>query len=126
MLGHLLGLLMDKMENYRDYFPKQDDLEGAMAAMKRLQDVYNLKPFDFTGGKYGIRTGSGSLLDAMDAFKLGRAAFVTEDMKLTQQWMAESLRQMDHEAGNQKEMPNRFTVLDHLAWSSYQVSRQLI
>ena len=92
-----------------------------MSAINRLQDVYNLTPFDFTGGKYGIRTDSGSLLTAMDAFKFGRGAFVSEDMVNTQQWMAESLRLMDMETENQKELPNRFSVLDHLAWSSYQV-----
>ena len=92
-----------------------------MAAIKRLQDVYNLTPYDFTGGKYGIRTDSGSLLTAMDAFKFGRGAFVSDDMENTQQWMAESLRLMNMEPDNQKEIPNRFSVLDHLAWSSYQV-----
>lgn len=92
-----------------------------MAAIRRLQDVYNLKPFDFTGGKYGIRSDLGSLLTAMDAYNFGRGAYVSEDMENTQQWMAESLRLMDVEPDNQKEKPNRFTVLDHLAWSSYQV-----
>ena len=95
-----------------------------MAAIKRLQDVYNLKPFDFTGGKYGIRTHSGSLITALDAFKFGRGAFVSEDMENARQWMAESLRLLDMEPINQKEKPNRFTVLDHLAWSSYQVTRE--
>lgn len=93
-----------------------------MAAIKRLQDVYNLKPFDFTGGKYGIQTATGSLLTAMDAFKFGRGAFVSEDMENTRQWMAESLRLLDTESSSQKELPNRFSVLDHLAWSSYQVT----
>ena len=115
-------MLIDKLENYRQHFPGQDDLEGAMAAIKRLQEVYNLKPFDFTGGKYGIRTASGSLLTAMDAFKFGRGAFVSEDMENTRQWMAESLRLLDMESSGQKELPNRFSVLDHLAWSSYQVT----
>lgn len=119
--GDAEGLLIDKLENYRAYFPGQDDLEGAMAAIKRLQDVYNLTPYDFTGGKYGIRTDSGSLLTAMDAFKFGRGAFVSDDMENTQQWMAESLRLMNMEPDNQKEIPNRFSVLDHLAWSSYQL-----
>ena len=93
-----------------------------MAAIKRLQEVYNLKPFDFTSGKYGIRTDLGSMLTAMDAYNFGRGAFVSEDMENTQQWMAESLRLMDMEPDNQREKPIRFTVLDHLAWSSYQVA----
>lgn len=93
-----------------------------MTAINRLQEVYNLKAFDFTGGKYSIHTASGSLLTAMDAFKFGRGAFVSEDMENTRQWMAESLRLLDLESSNQKEMPNRFSVLDHLAWSSYQVT----
>ena len=36
--------------------------------------------------------------------------------------MAESLRLLDMESSGQKEMPDRFSVLDHLAWSSYQVT----
>lgn len=119
--GDAEGLLIDKLENYRQHFPGQDDLEGSMAAIRRLLDVYNLKPFDFTGGKYGIRSDLGSLLTAMDAYNFGRGAYVSEDMENTQQWMAESLRLMDVEPDNQKEKPNRFTVLDHLAWSSYQL-----
>lgn len=119
--GDAEGLLIDKLENYRPHFPGQDDLEGSMAAIRRLLDVYNLKPFDFTGGKYGIRSDLGSLLTAMDAYNFGRGAYVSEDMENTQQWMAESLRLMDVEPDNQKEKPNRFTVLDHLAWSSYQL-----
>ena len=118
----ITGLLIDKLEYHRHHFPGQDDLEGAMTAIKRLQEVYNLKAFDFTGGKYSIRTASGSLLTAMDAFKFGRGAFVSEDMENTRQWMAESLRLLDMESSSQKEMPNRFSVLDHLAWSSYQVT----
>lgn len=119
--GDAEGLLIDKLENYRQFFPGQDDLEGAMAAIKRLQEVYNLKPFDFTSGKYSIRTASGSLLTATDAFNFGRGAFVSEDMENTRQWMAESLRLLDMESSSQKEIPNRFSVLDHLAWSSYQL-----
>ena len=120
-IANFLGLLIDKLENYQQHFPGQDDLEGAMAAINRLQDVYRLTPYDFTGGKYGIRSDSGSFLSAMDAYKFGRGAFGSEDMENTQRWMAESLRLMDMEPDNQKEKPNRFSVLDHLAWSSYQV-----
>ena len=77
-----------------------------MDAIKRLQDVYNLKPFDFTGGEYGIHTGLGSFLTAMDAYNFGRGAFMSEDMEYTQQWMAESLRLLDMEPDNQKEKPS--------------------
>lgn len=119
--GDAEGLLIDKLENYQQHFPGKDDLEGAMAAINRLQDVYRLTPYDFTGGKYGIRSDSGSFLSAMDAYKFGRGAFGSEDMENTQRWMAESLRLMDMEPDNQKEKPNRFSVLDHLAWSSYQL-----
>ena len=116
------GLLIDKLEGYREHFPGQDDLEGAMAAIKRLQDVYNLKAQDFTRGKYGLATESGSMITAMDAFKIGRGAFLSEDMENTRQWMGESLQILDLEPNNSKEKPSRFSVLDHLAWSSYKVT----
>ena len=119
---NVLAILLDKLDNYRKYFPGQEDIEGAMDAIKRLQDVYELKPFDFTGGQYGIHTALGSILTAMDAYNFGRGAYVTEDMKNTQQWMQESLRLLDMEADNPKDKPSRFSVLDHLAWSSYQVT----
>lgn len=93
-----------------------------MTAIKRLQDVYNLKPHDFTRGKYGIITDSGSLITAMDAFKFGRGAFMSDDMENTRQWMTESLKLLDLEPYGQREKPNRFSVLDHLAWSSYKVT----
>ena len=93
-----------------------------MAAIKRLQDVYNLKAQDFTRGKYGLATESGSMITAMDAFKIGRGAFLSEDMENTRQWMGESLQILDLEPNNSKEKPSRFSVLDHLAWSSYKVT----
>lgn len=93
-----------------------------MSAIKRLQDVYNLKAQDFTRGKYGLATESGSMITAMDAFKIGRGAFLSEDMENTRQWMGESLQILDLEPNNSKEKPSRFSVLDHLAWSSYKVS----
>ena len=93
-----------------------------MDAIKRLQEVYDLNPMDFTGGQYGIRTALGSILTAMDAYNFGRGAYVSNDMENTQQWMEESLRLMDTEPDNQKDVPNRFSVLDHLAWSSHQVT----
>ena len=93
-----------------------------MDAIKRLEDVYELKPFDFTGGQFGIHTALGSFLTAMDAYNFGRGAYVSEDMENTQQWMQESLRLLDMEADNPKEKPSRFSILDHLAWSSYQVT----
>lgn len=119
--GDAEGLLIDKLEGYREHFPGQDDLEGAMAAIKRLQDVYNLKAQDFTRGKYGLATESGSMITAMDAFKIGRGAFLSEDMENTRQWMGESLQILDLEPNNSKEKPSRFSVLDHLAWSSYKL-----
>lgn len=93
-----------------------------MDAIKRLQDVYELRPFDFTGGQFGIHTALGSFLTAMDAYNFGRGAYVSEDMENTKQWMQESLRLLDMEADNPKEKPSRFSILDHLAWSSYQVT----
>ena len=93
-----------------------------MAAIKRLQDVYNLKAQDFTRGKYGLATESGSMITAMDAFKIGRGAFLSEDMENTRQWMGESLQILNLEPNNSKEKPSRFSVLDHLAWSSYKVT----
>lgn len=119
--GDSEALLLDKLDNYRKYFPGQEDLEGSMDAIKRLQDVYELKPFDFTGGQFGIHTALGSFLTAMDAYNFGRGAYVSEDMENTQQWMQESLRLLDMEADNPKEKPSRFSILDHLAWSSYQL-----
>lgn len=119
--GDAEGILLDKLDNYRQYFPGQDDLEGSMDAIKRLQEVYDLSPMDFTGGQYGIRTALGSILTAMDAYNFGRGAYVSNDMENTQQWMEESLRLMDTEPDNQKDVPNRFSVLDHLAWSSHQL-----
>lgn len=119
--GDAEGLLIDKLEGYREHIPGQDDLEGAMAAIKRLQDVYNLKAQDFTRGKYSIVTESGSLITAMDAFKFGRGAYLSEDMENTRQWMVASLQILDLEPNNPKEKPSRFSVLDHLAWSSFKL-----
>ena len=112
--------LADKLGHYRSAFPSNVDLKGALTAIKRLQDVYNLKASDFTQGPYGLSTKTGEpMVTALDAYHIGRIAYLEDDMPATVEWMAEALR-----LGNNSVLGpslDLLTVLDHLAFAEFKV-----
>lgn len=115
---------LDLLNYYKRDFPKKEDMEGAVAAIGRLQEVYNLKPFDFTEGKYGPTAGDfGKLVTTMDSFTIGRASYVAGDYKNCAKWMLEALRLLDSMQPNTAEgnNPPRKDILDYLAYSEYKV-----
>ena len=116
----LLGLL----DRYKAQFPNKEDMEGAVAAIHRLQDVYNLKPSDLAESKFAhAEQDMGKTVSTMELFTLGRASYLAEDYQNCAQWMLEALRLLDTrqpDAG--EEVSLRAEILDHLAYAEYKVS----
>ena len=82
--------------------------------------MYNLKPSDFTNGRYGLVTESGPMVTATDTYNIGRMAYLAEDMEATADWMGETLRIIGNES-SQGNSPDRLLVLDHLAFAEFKV-----
>ena len=122
-LFYVTETLLDLLNNYKEHFPKKEDMDGALAAIRRLQVVYDLEPSDLTEGKYGpIETDLGKLVTTMDSFTIGRASYLAEDYKNCARWMLEALRLLDTKQPSIAEKnPQRKDILDYLAYAEYKV-----
>ena len=109
---------MSTIENARPFFPSFDDYKGAMTAIIRLQDTYHLRADSLADGVLpGIRRSAS--LSINDMFELGRHAYELKDWFHTKGWMEACLKKMGNV--NVKDGIRRFDVLDHIAFSEYNV-----
>ncbi|EDO46235.1 predicted protein [Nematostella vectensis] len=114
------AFLLDRLASSKSKFPTSEDLTGAITAIKRLQEVYALKPVDFSEGRFGFKPKTGYLLGPKDTYKIGRESYLDGDMVGTAEWMTETLRLMDLGVSNGAQAPRRTDVLDHLAFAEFK------
>ena len=112
---------MDKFMMHKNKFPGNEDLSGAVTAIKRLQEVYDLQPSNFSEGSFGYKSSNQYLLGPMDTYSIGRHSYNNDDYESTRDWMSETLRLIDLGVHNDTNYPERKDVLDHLAFSEYKV-----
>ncbi|XP_044181335.1 prolyl 4-hydroxylase subunit alpha-1-like isoform X1 [Acropora millepora] len=109
--------LSDAIAKHKEAFSDKEDYEGAIAALLRLQDTYQLQPSTFTEGKLPGRVSSPQMT-LSEVYDVGRHAYVNSDMFYTKSWMEETLKfynkQEDHED------VSLFDIYDHLSFSEYQ------
>jgi len=95
--------------------PSFDDYKGAVSAIMRLQETYNVDAKTFADGLLaGIP--STSPMTSVDCFNFGRTAYLEKDWVLTVAWMKEALIRE-----RAKDSPSReflSDILDHLAFST--------
>ena len=85
----------------------------------RLQQTYDLPPATMSDG-IAPDVPSTTRMSADDTFELGKAAYGKKDYQECELWMKETLRLID--IGRiQEDGPNRFDVLDFLAYAEYSV-----
>lgn len=109
---------------YKERFPEWTDLNGAVAAIHRLKEVYDLQTYDFSEGRFGYKSASSKyLLGPMDTYFIGRKSYQENDYETTVDWMTETLRLMDLGVHNDTDYPDRIDVLDHLAFAEYKVEK---
>ncbi|XP_056325429.1 prolyl 4-hydroxylase subunit alpha-1a isoform X3 [Danio aesculapii] len=104
----------------RQYFPNDEDQNGAAKALLRLQDTYKLDTQTISSGDLpGVNTGLPfkSTLTVEDCFELGKIAYSDADYYHTELWMAQALKQLDEGEESNVEIA---TVLDYLSYSVYQ------
>ncbi|EDO43136.1 predicted protein, partial [Nematostella vectensis] len=120
------AFLLDRLASSKSKFPTSEDLTGAITAIKRLQEVYALKPVDFSEGRFGFKPKTGYLLGPKDTYKIGRESYLDGDMVGTAEWMTETLRLMDLGVSNGAQAPRRTDVLDHLAFAEFKCGVDIV
>lgn len=110
--------LSDVIAKHKEAFSDKEDYDGAIAALLRLQDTYQLQPSTFTEGKLSGTVPSPQMT-LSEVYDVGRHAYVNSDMFYTKSWMEETLKfynkQEDHED------VSLFDIYDHLSFSEYKV-----
>jgi len=95
--------------------PTFDDYKGAVGAIMRLQETYNIDAKTMADGLLaGIP--STAPMTAADCFNFGRTAYLEKDWVLTVSWMKEAL--VRERAKADPIRPFLGDILDHLAYST--------
>jgi len=108
-----------RLSNLQDdvYFPSDEDLRGAAAALMRLQDTYQLDTHELAKGRLLGKQYSRELT-AGDCCELGRQSYNKDDHYHTVLWMAEALAKSDEETTFKT--VSREEILDYLSFSTFQ------
>ena len=110
--------MSDAIAKHKESFPSKEDYDGAITALLRLQDTYQLQPSAFVQGKLPGSVPSPKM-HLSEVYDVGRHAYLNSDMFYTKSWMDETLKL--YHAGNELEDVNLFDIYDHLSFSEYKV-----
>ena len=110
--------MSDAIAKHKESFPSKEDYDGAITALLRLQDTYQLQPSAFVQGKLPGSVPSPKM-HLSEVYDVGRQAYLSSDMFYTKSWMDETLKL--YHAGNELEDVNLFDIYDHLSFSEYKV-----
>ena len=110
--------MSDAINKHKEAFPGKEDFDGAITALLRLQDTYQLQPSSFALGKLPGSVQSPKM-SVGEVYDVGRQAYLNSDMFYTKTWMEEALKQYNKQ--NDSEDVRLFDVYDHLAFSEYKV-----
>jgi prolyl 4-hydroxylase len=108
--------IMANISLHRHRFPTHEDYQGAMTALRRLQDTYDLDPVSVAKGNLSKR---GLTLTSSDCYALGRSAYNEQNWKHTRDWMLAALSQYnDGELVTGIDLPS---IYDHISYAEYNV-----
>ena len=109
---------MEAISKHKQAFPSEEDFDGAISGLLRLQDTYRLSSRALATGRLpGVK--ASPRMTVGDSFDIGRQAYINQDMFYTKVWMEETLRKIRHQ--EDLETVSLFDVFDHLSFSEYQV-----
>lgn len=109
--------VIDAITKHKEALSSKEDYEGAITALLRLQDTYQLQPSSFTEGKLPGSVPS-PRMTVSETYDIGRHAYLNGDMFYTKSWMEESLKQFQKQ--DDADGINPFDIYDHLAYSNYK------
>ena len=110
--------MSDAISKHKDALPVKEDFDGAITALLRLQDTYQLQPSSFTQAKLPGAIKSPKMTVG-EVYDVGRHAYLNNDMFYTKTWMEEALKQYNIQ--DDPEDVSLFDVYDHLSFSEYKV-----
>lgn len=116
-----LVAVIDAISNHKESFPSKEDFDGAITALLRLQDTYQLQPSSFVEGKLPGLVRS-PRMTVSETYDVGRHAYLNSDMFYTKSWMEEALKQYNKQ--NDSDGVYLFDVYDHLSYSEYKVGNR--
>ncbi|KAF6020999.1 P4HA2 [Bugula neritina] len=103
------------LEDYQPYLPDEEDFEGVVAAILRLQDTYQLTSQQIADGTF-TPTNRSPPMSALDCFNFGAFAHKYQDHYHALIWMDEAYQRLQQES-NHTVSPS--SVLDYLAFACY-------
>ncbi|XP_013402647.1 prolyl 4-hydroxylase subunit alpha-2 [Lingula anatina] len=95
--------------------PDEDDLTGAIAALLRLQDTYNIPTSAIASGRIGEKRGN--RMSAEDCFLIGRHAYLEGAWHHVVSWMLQALEEYQRE---DNKTADKVDILDHLVYTLVQ------
>lgn len=116
-LDELKKFVRDIKEEF--FLPNNEDYDGVIKAMHRLEDTYLLEPKDIRLGNLNSLYPSRPL-NAFECFELGRVAYENKDFYHATRWMNESLVQLETEGENPS--VSQALVLDYYSFTTAKVN----
>ena len=110
--------MVDAIAKHKEAFPAKEDYDGAITALLRLQDTYQLQPSSFSQGKLPGSVPSPKM-GVSEVYDVGRHAYINNDMFYTKTWMEETLNLYNKHYDPEDVI--LFDIYDHLAFSEYKV-----
>ncbi|KAJ7352837.1 Prolyl 4-hydroxylase, alpha polypeptide [Desmophyllum pertusum] len=107
----------DAISRHKEAFTGREDFEGAITALLRLQDTYQLQPSQFSEAKLPGLVPSPKM-SVGEIYDVGRHAYLNKDMFYTKTWMEETLNQYNKQ--NDSEGVSLFDLYDHLSYAVYK------
>lgn len=116
-LDELKKFVRDIKEEF--FLPTNEDYDGVIKALHRLEDTYLLNPKDLRLGNLNSIYPSRPL-NAFECFELGRVSYENQDFYHATRWMNESLVQLELEGD--KPSISKVQVLDYYAFTTAKVN----
>ncbi|XP_067852162.1 prolyl 4-hydroxylase subunit alpha-2-like isoform X1 [Heptranchias perlo] len=117
VLQHTSDGFIANLSIQRQYFPTDEDENGAAKALLRLQDTYRLDSESISKGRLpGVQHAVS--LTVEDCFELGRIAYNDGDYYHTVLWMQQTIKQLDE---GEDSVITTAEALDYLSYSVYQM-----
>lgn len=105
----------------RPAFPTPQDFTGSIAAILRIQDVYNLSARAIADGELHAGKSSGGL-GADECYELGVVSHSQEYYEDVIEWMRETLKRMSPPYEYSGAL-TKVDALEYLSWAEYQAGR---
>lgn len=114
----MLLVLEDVLNKHRNLFPDESDFEGAIDAIFRVQEIFQVKSLDLAKDNIPSET-RGFPMMTNDAFEIGKTAYESEKYEESQKWLETAVTLWKEGLHTKKD--NMAEILDYLSYVEYKV-----